>query len=103
MCIALPNEMALLRLNPYIALEQELYNFINSRSDLSVLSFNFQIRQSISIHQYFNAVRNTLIKYNEPPLLVPNFDFVIRFQRNEKMNSGLTIYYNTNDKIRIIK
>lgn len=46
-CVALHNETARLRSSPYIMLEKELYVFINSRIDLSIIFFN---RQSLKAH-----------------------------------------------------
>lgn len=31
---------------------------------------------------------------NEPPVLIPNFDFIIRFPSNEIRNAVVAIYHN---------
>lgn len=110
-CIALQNEMARLRLSPYITMEKEFYDFIKWRTGLLIISFNCQSLKahanylSNRVFQHVNVLMlsETLIKENEPSIAVRNFDFKIRFQRSEKRNSGVAIYQNVADKNDIIK
>lgn len=39
---------------------------------------------------------------NEPVVSVPNFDLIIKFQRNDVKNSGVTIYRNDKDNHHVI-
>ena len=40
----------------------------------------------------------TFMNDNEPPVSIPNFYFMVRFQRNGLKHSGVEIYHNKEDK-----
>lgn len=44
----------------------------------------------------------TFMDDNEPPVLIPNFDFIVRFQRNEIRNAGVAIYHNQKNRCHIV-
>lgn len=53
-------------------------------------------------HVNVSILTETFVKNNEPQMTALNFDFVIRFQRNEKINTGVAIYQNVVDRNHII-
>ncbi|KAK0075815.1 hypothetical protein PV325_006272, partial [Microctonus aethiopoides] len=75
-CAVLRYAMTKLRENRFVTLGKQLYDCICIR-------------------------RETFMNDNESPVLIPNFDFILRFQRNKFRNSGVAIYRNETDEIII--
>lgn len=109
-CVALRNEMSRLRINPLVTFEEKLLHFVTSIRGLSIVSFNCQ-----SLHAHADDLSDRVMKSsnilmlsetfmddNQPPVSVPNFDFIVRFQRNEKRNAGIAIYHNREDQYHIV-
>ncbi|XP_063973302.1 uncharacterized protein LOC135160564 isoform X4 [Diachasmimorpha longicaudata] len=103
--VDLRNEVIQLRENPFFTLDEQLYEFINSRRNLSIVSFNCH-----SLHVHANGVTDrvfhnsnilmlseTVGSNDECPVSMPKFDFIVKFKRNDTRNSGVTVDHHRDD------
>lgn len=106
---SLIQELGRFSLNKLHTKAQSILNFMNSRKSVSVLTFNCQ-----SLKYHVKDLEDTVIKKtnvllltetrmgNNEEILIPDFDYVVHFKRDNVLVSGVAIYKNSADRTNVI-